>query len=125
MITNDDRSAPLSLLRVGDAIQVSASGTVRDRSLHHITLSGVVAIEPGVDGSALIMTDGRTNQVIVDVSSSTSYRDTSRQTDSLDDLSVGDMLHVNGIADGTLGEVTLTQSLTRVGPVRHAGTSHS
>jgi hypothetical protein len=95
---------------------VLRSGSVEDLSQRVRDLQGIVVMPPESSGNTMILSIQPSGNIVVDTSSQTTFHDPSGKTSSLDEITDADIVDVHGVLDGALGEMTLTDSVTRLGP---------
>lgn len=121
VVSRDGQRLAVSDMRLGDRVEVSSSGQIRDQSQHVVRLSGVVSSAGQQPGDPLVIVVGETHGVVADLSSHMQYTDRSHETSSVTQLDDADQVQIRGVLDDALSEVTQTDSINRVGPFLHRG----
>jgi hypothetical protein len=87
---------------------------VEDTSQSPATVTGVISDAVAAD---LVVVHGIASQdIVADIASHTSITDWAQGPISLQEITEGDVVTVQGIIDRALGEITVTDSLTRYVP---------
>jgi hypothetical protein len=112
-------------LRPGDDLRIRSAERIEDLSQRALDLHGVVASAPLLGGPITVISD-RGQAILVDANGQTDYVDRSQETSGLTELVEADIVHLRGIYDSTLREMTETRSIVRLGPIpdtlQHNGT---
>lgn len=116
LTTRDGQALAFTDLRPGDRLRVRSAQRIEDLSQHALNLHGVVASAPLLGGPITVLSD-RGQAILVDADGQTNYADRSHETSSLAELVEADMVHLQGIYDTTLGEMTEANSIVRLGPI--------
>jgi hypothetical protein len=87
---------------------------VEDTSQSPATVTGVISDAVAAD---LVVVHGIASQdIVADITSHTTITDWAQGPISLQEITEGDVVTVQGIIDRALGEITVTDSLTRYVP---------
>jgi hypothetical protein len=121
--TRDGRSLGMENLRQGDALIVGGDGQIQDASQSVTSLTGVVSSRPESSGDALIVQLHGSWGIIVTVGARTQYMDRSAEKTTFATMQEADVVRLRGVFDGAAGEMIRTDSIERVGPIRHSGTA--
>jgi hypothetical protein len=116
VVTRDGSRLPFQSVRPGDLLLWRANGEIEDTSQLVTDLRGIVSnpLDPG--GNALVLLADDRRSIVVDLGSRTRYVDHSGKTASPADLEQADSIDVHGILDLSLGEITQTDTVTRMAP---------
>lgn len=119
-ITHDGRALDPADIRLGDRLAVQKDGRIQDMSQQIVNVRGIVSLASTGTGDSMIVQVDHSWSVVVDTAGSTHYVDRSHETSEVAEVQDSDMVQVRGVYDSTLGEMTQTRSLTRLGPFRQA-----
>jgi hypothetical protein len=110
ILTSDGSTLPLADLRPGDAVAVQGDRMV-DLSQSRVSVQGLVAVAPEPLSSAMIVQLRSGMQIVVDFSSTTRINGVpASRTSPLLIMDV-DSIHLVGVFDAQLGEMTQTESI--------------
>ncbi|MBV9282165.1 MAG: hypothetical protein JOZ41_18955 [Chloroflexi bacterium] len=116
--TRDGRALSPARIRPGDQVVVRADRRMEDTSQRMADLKGIVAYALDPAEGALVVAVDRSLSIVADVDGHTRFKDLVEGQSSLETLEDADMVQLHGVFDDRLGEMTQTQTITRVGPVR-------
>ncbi len=119
----DGQALQLASLRAGDRVIVSGRQVRQDISQQVTTLHGIVSLVSNESDGAMALQVAHSQDVLLDTGPYTSYTDRSHETSTLSQVQEGDEVQVRGAYDRTLGEMTQTMSVSRLGTI--ARTAHS
>ena len=123
--TSDGRSLQSMSIRLGDRLAVRSGGQVEDLSQRTETMQALVSVAPTPDEGPMVVSIHHSQDIAVDLSASTHYQDRSHETSSALRIEDGDQVSIRGVVDRTLGEMTQTDSVSRVGPYLSRSRKHS
>jgi hypothetical protein len=110
ILTSDGSTLPLADLRPGDAVAVQGDRMV-DLSQSRVSVQGLVAVAPEPLSSAMIVQLRSGMQIVVDFASTTRINGVpASRTSPLLIMDV-DSIHLVGVFDAQLGEMTQTESI--------------
>jgi hypothetical protein len=116
IVTADGRPLSSGSVLSGDQMQLLASGSVVDSSQRSADLRGIVLFAPDPAAGALALAVPGAGGILVDTGRLTAFRDPSGKTSSLTELAEADVVQVHGVLDRAAGQMTETDSVTRLGP---------
>jgi hypothetical protein len=125
IVARDGHQLAVSALRSGDHLLVYPNGQIEDLSQRTVTVSGVVAYDVDPGTSIALSLPGRPQNILADISHSTRFADTTRTTSTIDTVEDADQVRIHGVLNSNVGEMTQTDSVTRVGPLRCRQTNSS
>ncbi len=113
----DGQALQLGSLRAGDRILVSGRQVRQDISQRATTLHGIVSLVSNEPDGAMALQVAHSQDVLLDTDPHTRYTHRSHETSTLSQIQEGDEVQVRGAYDRTLGEMTQTLSVSRLGPI--------
>ncbi len=113
----DGQALQVASLRAGDRIIVSGGQVKQDISQQVTTLRGIVSLVSNESEGAMALQVAHSQDVLLDTDPHTGYTDRSHETSTLPQVQEGDEVQVRGVYDRTLGEMTQTLSVSRLGPI--------
>ena len=126
IISRDGHKLALASIRPGDTLQTAPHHSIKDLSQAWVTLAGVVAYVPGFDSDLLVVQVAPSRMITVDVDPDTHLSDTHQPPANRVVISDADQIQMDGLLDGSLGEMTQTAKIVRVGPkLTKAPATHS
>jgi hypothetical protein len=112
-------------VRLGDHLAIAANGQLEDLSQRAADLSGIVSVAADAGGSPMVVAITKSQSIVVDISPRTSYSDGSGETSAPNLIEDSDLVRLRGTLDAQLGEMTQTESISRLGPFIDQARSHS
>jgi len=116
VVSRDGHTLALGSIRPGDTLQTAAHHSIKDLSQMWVNLAGVVAYVPGTDPDLLVVQLTPSRMITVDVDAGTHLSDTHQPPASQVVIADADQIKLDGMLDGSLGEMTQTATIVRVGP---------
>jgi len=124
MITGADGQAlQVASLRAGDRVIVSGRQVSQDISQQVTTLHGIVSLVSNDPDGAMALQVAHSQDILLDTGPHTRYTDASHETSTLSQVQEGDEVQARGAFDRTLGEMTQTLSVSRLGAIGRKGHS--
>jgi len=115
-VSRDGHALRAASVRPGDHLTIGANGLVRDLSQQRENLQGVVSAAPASSSEPLMLLVQHSTDIVVDTDKQTRYSDRSEETQLITGIEEADQVVVRGMLDTRLGEMTQTDSVSRVGP---------
>lgn len=119
LVSGDGHALLLADVQPGDTVRF-ARGRIQDLSQRLVDATGVVAYESALTGDPLIVNLKGRGNVVVDMEGGTAFSDLTHQTSSSATIEDADLVRIQGMFDVTLGEMTETSRITRLGPALSA-----
>lgn len=116
VMSRDGHALRAASIRAGDRLTISANGLVRDLSQQWENLQGVISATPASASEPLMLLVQHSTDIVVDTDQQTRYSDRSEETQLITGIEEADQVMVRGMLDTRLGEMTQTDSVSRVGP---------
>jgi hypothetical protein len=113
----DGRSLAQTSVRLGDHLAVRSNGQIEDLSQRTEDLQALVSVAPAPYEGPMVVVRHHSQDIAVDLTSRTHYADRSHETSSAVGIVDGDLVRVHGVVDEALGEMTQTDTVSRLGPV--------
>jgi hypothetical protein len=126
--TGDGRALQPADIYEGDLVTVSTKRLVQDVSQRVQDMKGIVSDAPQETNDPIVVqisgssTSSSRLAIVVDTDSRTRYSDRSHETSRVTQLQDADILQLHGVYDRALGEMTHTDSISRLGPYHHKNT---
>jgi hypothetical protein len=127
--TGDGRALRPTDIYDGDLLTVSTGDLVQDVSQRMQSMKGIVSDAPQDRADPIVVqissstASGRVEDIVVDTDTHTRYSDRSRETSSVGQLQDADIVALHGVYDRVGGEMTQTDSISRLGPFRQHKTT--
>lgn len=116
IVSRDGHAMRAASVRPGDRLTIGANGLIRDLSQQRENLQGVVSAAPASSSEPLMLLVQHSTDIVVDTDKQTRYSDRSQETQWITGIEEADQVVVRGMLDTRLGEMTQTDTVSRVGP---------
>ena len=116
VMSRDGHALRAASVRAGDRVTIGANGLVRDLSQQWENLQGVISAAPASASEPLMLLVQHSTDIVVDTDKQTRYSDRSEETQLITGIEEADQVIVRGMLDTRLGEMTQTDSVSRIGP---------
>jgi hypothetical protein len=128
--TGDGHALRPTDIHDGDLLTVSTGGLIQDVSQRVQTMKGIVSDAPQDKDEPIVVQVSTSasparhiEDIVVDTNTHTRYTDRSHETSAVSQLQDADILELHGIYDRVAGEMTQTDSISRLGPFRQHKTT--